>query len=204
MTSKILPSIAEFLSNVLGQKLEEYLNHWVLDDVKKLDLAIAEGHSLALQKRLDAFKEAFSINVRRAKALSNPPSKPLRLDEIEIDTACPVCKTKLNAYWDFEADFDEYGPIGAYPVTLMQSLYFAATVASMWKEWILVSTYPKASTSTSKMRIGVPTTCGRRQPTYSDKYSESAQHADGVDAFSSLFRSCEGATHPRRYADHPE
>lgn len=115
MTSKILPSIAEFLSNVLGQKLEEYLNHWVLDDVKKLDLAIAKGHSLALQKRLDAFKEAFSINVRRAKALSNPPSKPLRLDEIEIDTTCPVCKTKLNAYWDFEADFNENGPTGAYP-----------------------------------------------------------------------------------------
>jgi hypothetical protein len=115
MTSKILPAIAGFLSNILGQKFEECVNHWLLEDVKKLDLAIAEGHSLALQKRLDAFKEAFSINVRRARALSNPPSKPLRLDNIEIVTACPVCKTRLTAYWDLEADFDENGPIGAYP-----------------------------------------------------------------------------------------
>jgi hypothetical protein len=115
MSSRILPAFDHFIATILKEDPVEYLNAFLRADLIKLDEAILAGHSLAFEKRLARHKELYAMSAKQAMAESNPPSKPLRLDHIEVESACPVCDTKLEAYWDIEADFDEHGVVGTFP-----------------------------------------------------------------------------------------
>ncbi|NJL72414.1 MAG: hypothetical protein HC888_13000 [Candidatus Competibacteraceae bacterium] len=115
MSSKVIPAMDDFVKNVLREDPIEYVSKRLRHDVNTLDRAISEGNSLILQKRLEEFQDAYGLSPRKSMQLSNPSSQHLKLDSIETDASCPICSTNMTAYWDFEADYDEYGPVAAYP-----------------------------------------------------------------------------------------
>lgn len=106
MSSKIIPCLKEFIIGILGERVEDFIDTGLTNELAKLDKAIKEGHTLKLQKRLDEHKKLYLMGPEVCRKKSNLPDKYRELPEEETASKCPVCGELFFARWDWEADFD--------------------------------------------------------------------------------------------------
>ncbi len=115
MSSKILPSIELFVTNILNDSFDKFINEAQKEEVKRLDRALLEGHTLKAQRRLEEHKELYNTNKEMLEKIEHYPNKYINYEEDETDSKCPVCDSFFYAKWDIEADYDGYEQVGAYP-----------------------------------------------------------------------------------------
>ncbi len=115
MSKRIIPSFREFVEGVLHEDFSRLISKAMIEDIDRLDRATIEGHTLNTQRRLEYHRELYKENPESVKGLPIKPKEYSSLEEVEVDANCPVCSTKLSALWDFEVDYDENGPVAAFP-----------------------------------------------------------------------------------------
>ena len=121
MSSTIIPSIRDFIKDIINEDPDDYFDTKLLQEVKRLDRANEMGHSLKLQQRFEEHQNLFLEDPDACKKKYSLPNQYEKLSEKETDAECPICKNPLMALYDWEADYDvegeEYFPVGAYPDT---------------------------------------------------------------------------------------
>jgi len=115
LSTETLPALQRFVAEELHLE-HDIFSPELLKDVKTLDRAHQEGHSLATQKRLEFFKKHWAACVGTVPEEYQLPGKYLKLSEYESSASCPVCGACMDAFWDWEPDYDdEPVPTSAYP-----------------------------------------------------------------------------------------
>ncbi len=115
MSTKIIPSFRDFIQTVLNEDFSDYNYEHLLEDMERLDRAIINGHSLTTQRRLEQHRKIYSDNPKSIRGLPEKPNQYVKLDEEEVNVQCPICSENFTALWDFEVDYDENGPVAAFP-----------------------------------------------------------------------------------------
>lgn len=110
-----IPSFQRFISEDLGLDPLSIFSKAQIREVDILERARAKSHSLAMQKRLEAHQALFARNPDEAKRSMRFPERYGSLSEQETEVSCPVCRAGMFAWWDWDVDYDEDGPVGAYP-----------------------------------------------------------------------------------------
>lgn len=99
MSTQILPSLQAFISGILEEDPGVYLEPSMLEDVVRLDRALVENHSLALQRRIDSVTCDWQ-NDRDVCARLHPlPAQYESLDVVSIETKCPICGQTMWIRW---------------------------------------------------------------------------------------------------------
>jgi hypothetical protein len=116
MSTKIIPSIKSFISELLKEDPKDYLNYKLLEEVERLDRAKQQGHSLKLQHRLEEHINLYKKDPQACLIKYSLPELYKGLAEEDTEAECPVCNNYFTAFWDWEADYDDTpGPVGAFP-----------------------------------------------------------------------------------------
>jgi hypothetical protein len=121
VSTNVLPAIKEFIATVLSEDPADYVERELLDQVEQLDRALANGRSLAAQKKLETHAALYASDPEKCQALPKPKELSALTERELPDVPCPVCKVPLWAYWEWEADYDVEGSsgpayiAGAYP-----------------------------------------------------------------------------------------
>jgi len=117
VSTTVLPAIKDFISTVLGERPEEYFHKELLVQVEQLDRALANGRSLAAQKKLEAHANLYAENPEKCRTLPRPKELSSLTEREFPDVHCPVCGAPLLGYWDWEADYDVEGSSGPAYIT---------------------------------------------------------------------------------------
>ena len=114
LSAQTLPALQRFIAEELHLE-NVILDPTLLKDVEVLDRAHEQSHSLAAQKRLEFYQKLWTGGLGAAPAEYQLPDKYPKLNEYETSVECLVCKNLMSALWDWEPDYDDEGPAGAYP-----------------------------------------------------------------------------------------
>jgi hypothetical protein len=121
VSKTVLPGIRNFIETVLQEPSGPYFDKKLIAEVERLDRALANSRSLQAQRKLETHTDLFAKNPDECRRLPKPKILP-SLKERELpDVECPVCKTPMSAYWDWEPDYDVEGSsgpaylVGVYP-----------------------------------------------------------------------------------------
>lgn len=117
LSSKTIPTLQKFITDVLEERVEDYFDRRLLEEVQRLDRAIAERHSLQLQRRLEEHRQLYVRDVELARRKSPYPDRYIGLQEQETEVACPVCGEPFIALWDWEVDYDVEGSSGEWYIS---------------------------------------------------------------------------------------
>lgn len=117
VSTTVLPAIKEFISTVLGADPTDYFDKELLAQVEQLDRALANGRSLAVQKKLEAHAQLYAESPEKCRTLPKPKELSSLTERELPDVACPVCGVPLWGYWDWEADYDVEGSRGPAYIT---------------------------------------------------------------------------------------
>jgi len=112
LSSKTIPTLQRFVTDVLEERVEDYFDRRLLEEVQRLDRAIAEQHSLQLQRRLEEHRQLYARDVELTRRKWPYPDRYIGLADQETEVACPVCGEPFVALWDWEADYDVEGSTG--------------------------------------------------------------------------------------------
>jgi hypothetical protein len=112
VSTNVLPAIKEFISTVLSEDPDDYFDKELLAQVEQLDRALANGRSLAAQKKLEAHAALYADDPEKCRAVPKPKELSSLTERELREIPCPVCRVPLWAYWDWEADYDVEGSSG--------------------------------------------------------------------------------------------
>jgi transcription elongation factor Elf1 len=107
MSTQILPSLQAFICEILEEEPGVYLDPNMLEEVARLDRALVENHSLALQRRIDTMTRDWQISHSECARLHSIPAQYENLDVVSIDTECPICGQTMLVRWALE-DIEAY------------------------------------------------------------------------------------------------
>ncbi len=117
MSKTVIPYLNEYIESILHENFTKYIDETLMEEVKRLDRAIQNGHSLDLQRRFEDHKSIYARNPVSCAKKFSCPEKYKSLAEEETQAECPVCKGQFIALWDWEADYDVEGDYAyIYPV----------------------------------------------------------------------------------------
>lgn len=121
ISSKTVPLLSSFIADILQENPVHYIDPLLLAEIDRLERALAEQHTLELQRRLEEHRRLFALNPELCRLKPLYPNKYDLLTDKETDAECPVCGQVLQALYDWEADYDVEGSmgepyiVGAYP-----------------------------------------------------------------------------------------
>ena len=120
MVYEAIPTIKEYIANVLGEDYKYFFNQRLLEQMEELNEALKSKHSISLHRRYTEIKKLYKTNLELCKEKYYYPVIYKDLYEIETSSKCPICNNLFLALFGLEADYDyadgESYVAGVYPV----------------------------------------------------------------------------------------
>lgn len=126
MSSRIIPCLSQFISSILKEGPDEYINQRLLARVDQLDSALNAKRLATCQSRLEKTRADYAADKDRCRRQHALPISEERWERFETQAICPVCGEHLSVWYEMipewegemgsDGEYDSYS-VGVYPET---------------------------------------------------------------------------------------
>jgi hypothetical protein len=115
MSPRIIPCLSQFISSILKERPDEYIDQRLLVRVDHLDSALNAKRLATCQSRLERTGEDYAADKDRCRRQHALPSPEEKWERLETQSPCPVCGEPLSILYEVVPDWEgEMGPDGEY------------------------------------------------------------------------------------------
>jgi hypothetical protein len=106
MSSRIIPCLSQFVSSVLKEEPEEYIDRKLLDRVDRLDCSLNAKRLATCQSRLDRTEADYAADKNRCRRQHALPVPEEQWERFETQVPCPVCGKPFSVWYEWVPDLD--------------------------------------------------------------------------------------------------
>jgi len=115
MSSRIIPCLSQFISSILKEEPDEYIDQRLLVRVDHLDSTLNAKRLATCQSRLEKIGADYAADKDRCRRQHALPISEEKWERFETQALCPVCGEHLSVWYEMMPEWEgEMGPDGEY------------------------------------------------------------------------------------------